>query len=85
MPIWLKQNDWRVKFQFKNSTLFKNDLGLETFKKSKFKIIISSSSFLMDKVRNRILYEKPDAQKSLKSDFIFHDWECMRARHHDGV
>ena len=42
MPIWLKQNDWGVKFQFKTSTLFKNDLGLETFKKSKFKIIISS-------------------------------------------
>ena len=42
IPIWLKQNDWNVEFQFKISRLFEDDLGLEIFKKSKFEIAISS-------------------------------------------
>lgn len=42
VPIWLKQNDWGVGFQFKTSKLFEEDLGLEVFKKSKFEITVSS-------------------------------------------
>ena len=42
IPIWLKKNDWGVKFQFKTSRLFDDDSGLEVFKRSKFPIIIAS-------------------------------------------
>ncbi|MDC0980199.1 type IV toxin-antitoxin system AbiEi family antitoxin domain-containing protein [Bdellovibrionales bacterium] len=42
IPVWLKQNDWGVDFQFKTSHLFDGDIGLETFKKSKFHLTLSS-------------------------------------------
>ena len=72
-PIWLKQNDWGVEFQFKTSKLFRNNhrsttksatnsvVGLEVFKNSKFKIKISSRErAIMELIDNLDLSESFD-------------------------
>ena len=42
IPIWLKKNDWSVKFRFKTSTLFPSNLGLIEYDQSKFHFTLSS-------------------------------------------
>ena len=42
IPIWLKKNDWGVKFHFKTSSLFPSDLGLTEYDQSKFHFTLSS-------------------------------------------
>ena len=42
IPIWLKKNDWGVKFHFKTSSLFPFDLGLTEYNQSKFHFTLSS-------------------------------------------
>ena len=62
IPIWLKKNDWGVKFQFKTSRLFDDDSGLETFKRSKFSIRIASRErAIMEMINNMDLSESFDS------------------------
>ena len=42
LPIWLKKNDWGVRFHFKTSSLFSSDLGLIEYNQSKFHFTLSS-------------------------------------------
>lgn len=42
MPIWIRANDWGVDFRVRTSTIFKDDIGIETLKRSNFAINISS-------------------------------------------
>ena len=42
LPIWLKKNDWGVRFHFKTSSLFPSDLGLIKYDRSKFHFTLSS-------------------------------------------
>ena len=42
IPIWLKKNDWSVKFRFKTASLFSSDLGLIEYDQSKFHFTLSS-------------------------------------------
>ena len=42
VPIWLKNNNWGVAFQFKTSSLFPPDLGLMKYNQSNFHFILSS-------------------------------------------
>ena len=58
IPIWLKKNDWGVKFQFKTSNLFDDELGLEVFKRSNFLIKIASRErAIMEMIDNLDLSE----------------------------
>ena len=42
IPIWLKNNNWGVKFHFKTSSLFPSNLGLTEYNQSKFRFTLSS-------------------------------------------
>ena len=54
VPIWLKNNNWRVVFHFRASSLFSADLGLMKYNRSKFHFTLSSRERAIMEMINRL-------------------------------